>query len=292
MVIGILLGLIAGVTLGGITSFAALSYDYGATPISLVFFRAIIALAVTIGLTLINREKLWCGWAGLQHALFAGISLSLVGFGYMAAVAFITPGLAVAVLYLFPLIVLGVESFGQRQWPPLKTLLAFGVALGGIILCLGLTFDNLDWRGVLLGVMAALGMSGYLLASSRFTKAGFGYAPLVWANVFVMITAIVMALPFGGIQQLALPASSTGLAAMLVAAGLYSIGMIFSFIALRFVTAAVVALMMNVEPITTLIAARLIVAEDLSWLQYTGMVIAIMGITLGGTGNQQKNTKD
>ena len=43
-----------------------------------------------------------------------------------------------------------------------------------------------------------------------------------------------------------------------------------------------IALMMNVEPITTLIAARLLVSEDLTWLQYMGMLIAIIGISLGG----------
>ena len=50
-----------------------------------------------------------------------------------------------------------------------------------------------------------------------------------------------------------------------------------------------VALMMNVEPILTLIAARLLVSEDLTWLQYMGMLIAIIGISLGGFRRSAKN---
>lgn len=283
MVIGISLGLLSGVTLGTITSFAALSYEHGATPIGLVFFRAILALAVTLGLTLILRENLIIGRKGLIHALLTGISLSLVGFGYMAAVAFITPGLAVAVLYLFPLMVLAVESIGQRRLPSLITFLSFTIALVGIITCLGLTSVSMDWRGIGFGLMAALGMAGYLLSLSRSNADGFGYAPLVWANVFVMLVALVLVavLPSGH-DHLSLPASTIGKAAMLAAAAFYATGIILSFLALRFATAAMIALMMNVEPITTLIAARLLVSEDLTWLQYMGMLIAIIGISLGG----------
>ena len=131
--------------------------------------------------------------------------------------------------------------------------------------------------------MAALGMAGDWLSSSRSIAAGFGYAPLVWANVFVMLVALVLVavLPSGH-EHLSLPASTIGKAAMLAAAAFYATGIILSFLALRFATAAMIALMMNVEPITTLIAARLLVSEDLTWLQYMGMLIAIIGISLGG----------
>ena len=289
-VIGIVLGLLSGVTLGGITSFAALSYDHGATPIGLVFFRAIIAFVVMLGCAVYNQEHLWPGKQALGHSLLTGLALSLIGFGYMAAVAFITPGLAVAILYLFPLMVLAVESIGQRRMPPAATILAFGIALGGIIMCLGQTFTSLDWRGMTLGIIAAMGMGGYLLASSRLRRAGFGYMPLIWANVLVMFLAVGLSFLFGGSSQLMLPDSSLGLSAMLAAAALYSIGLLLSFIALRFVSAAVVALMMHIEPVTTLIAAWLIVSEDLTTLQYLGMVIAIVGITLGGIQKPQKKS--
>ena len=293
MVIGIFLGLLSGVTLGTITSFAALSYEHGATPIGLVFFRVIFALAVTLGLTLIRRENLIIGHRGLIHAFLTGISLSLVGFGYMAAVAFITPGLAVAVLYLFPLMVLAFESIGQRRLPSLMTFLSFTIALMGIITCLGLTSVSMDWRGIGFGLMAALGMAGYLLSSSRSSAEGFGYAPLVWANVFVMLVALVLvAVIPAGHEHLTLPASTTGKLAMMAAAAFYATGIILSFLALRFATAAMIALMMNVEPITTLIAARLLVSEDLTWLQYMGMLIAIIGISLGGFRRSAKYSHD
>ena len=281
--IGILLGLMSGVTLGFITSFAAYSYDYGSTPIGLVFFRAIFALVVTLGLALISRESLRLDGGGRVLALLTGVALSLVGFGYMAAVAFITPGMAVAILYLFPLMVLTAESLIRRSIPTFGTVLAFAVALLGIILCLGLTWDTLDWRGIVLGVLAAMGMAGYLLTSSRISAAGLGFAPLVWANVFVILLAVVLAfvLP-GGPEQLLPPPSWTGQWSMMAAALFYALGIILSFLALRWASAPLIALMMNLEPITTLVAAWLIVGENLTVLQYTGMVVAIAGISLGG----------
>ena len=75
----------------------------------------------------------------------------------MAAVAFITPGLAVAVLYLFPLMVLAFESIGQRRLPSLMTFLSFTIALMGIITCLGLTSVSMDWRGIGFGLDGGIG---------------------------------------------------------------------------------------------------------------------------------------
>lgn len=283
MITGIMLGLMAGVTLGCITSFAALSYDHGATPIGLVFFRAVFALIVTLGLAMYNRESLRVNLKGGIFAVLTGISLSLVGFGYMASVAFITPGLAVAILYLFPLMVLATESLSQRSMPPLGTVVAFALALFGIVLCLGLTWSSLDWRGIALGVIAAIGMSGYLISSSRLSAAGLGFAPLVWANVFVILLAVILAMSLpGGLAQLALPENTTGQLAALAAAVFYSLGIILAFLALRWASAPLIALMMNIEPITTLIAAWLIVGENLTMIQYIGMLVAVFGITLGG----------
>ena len=47
--------------------------------------------------------------------------------------------------------------------------------------------------------------------------------------------------------------------------------------------APLVALMMNIEPLTTLLAARLIVGENLSLLQYSGMLMAVLGICIGSS---------
>ena len=80
-----------GVTLGTITSFAA-AYEHGATPIGLVFPGYPCPCCHPWPDADPAREP-YHRPQGLIHALLTGISLSLVGFGYMAAVAFITPGL-------------------------------------------------------------------------------------------------------------------------------------------------------------------------------------------------------
>ena len=172
----------------------------------------------TLGLTLIRRENLIIGRRGLIHALLTGISAQSCRFRLYGGGGLFTPGLAVAVLYLFPLMVLAFESIGQRRLPSLMTFLSFTIALMGIITCLGLTSVSMDWRGIGFGLMAALGMAGYLLSSSRSSAEGFGYAPLVWANVFVMLVALVLvAVIPAGHEHLTLPASTTGKLAMMAA---------------------------------------------------------------------------
>jgi len=78
-----------------------------------------------------------------------------------------------------------------------------------------------------------------------------------------------------------IPEDPVGGLAIVAASTLYAIGILMSVLALRIAPAPLVALMMNVEPLTTLIAARVIVGETLSLYQYGGMIMAILGIVLG-----------
>ena len=79
------------------------------------------------------------------------------------------------------------------------------------------------------------------------------------------------------------PDNMIGLGAIVAASVLYALGILLSVLALRIAPAPLVALMMNIEPLTTLLAARLIVGENLSLLQYSGMFMAVLGICIGSS---------
>ena len=96
----------------------------------------------------------------------------------------------------------------------------------------------------------------------------------------VMVSAILMITALPEID-FALPFGTIGWFAFFTAAALYAFGVMFSIFALRHITAPNVALLMNVEPLTTLLAAHLLVDEVLSPLQYSGVIIAVCGIVIG-----------
>ena len=280
MAIGIILSLLSGISLGGITSFAALSYLHGAEPLSLIALRGAIAAIMMAAVTIIAGERLLIPRGGFRHIAAIGVSLAMVGFGLMGSVAYISPGLAVAILYLYPIIVLIVDSLRTRTMPAAQSCAGFGIALVGIITCVGIG-GPLHPLGISLAFIAALGMGFFLITSDAANRAGFGSGTLIWANMFVIGTAVLAMMIIGGATSPALPHNSTGWMAIFAAAALYAFGIMFSILALRKLAAPTVALVMNVEPITTLLAAHLLVGEVLSPLQYSGMICAVLGIIIG-----------
>ena len=278
---GLILALASGVALGGITSFASLAYGHGATVAELMVARGLFATLLVAAYCWFMGESPVPVRGGLGFGLGIGVALATVGFGYMGAVVFITPGLAVALLFVYPVLVLAGESVMRRQWPDAPSALAFGLALAGIVASVGVELGGLDWRGIVLGLAAALGMAAMLLLTAASGRRGHGMSVLVPAQGVTLLAGLGFLVvagggggPFGAGQA---GAGFTALAALL-----YGIGLLLSFIAVRIAPAPKVALMMNIEPVTTLLAARVLVGEELSAVQYAGILVAVAGIAVGG----------
>lgn len=289
MNIGILIALSSGIALGSITSFASLSYQLGGTVPDLLVLRGVMAL-LAVGLyCLVMKERLLPRRRSIGISVMIGVALTVVGLGYMGSVYFISPGLAVAILYIYPVMVLAVDSITTRQRPDGITVFAFAIALVGIVFSVGIEDTSLDWRGVALALASAGGMAATLCLTSAANRHHHGFGVLLPAQAITLVAALVLVATLrGGGPLVMLPESALGMVAMAAAAGLYSLGILLSFIALRFAPASLVALMMNIEPVTTLMAARLLVDEQLTLLQYGGILLAVTGIAIGGLMRAQK----
>ena len=135
----------------------------------------------------------------------------------------------------------------------------------------------------MLALIASCGMAFFLLSSSAASAAGHGSGNIIWANMMIVTLALI-ASAFSqqeGAPFIALPVNTIGVMAIFAAAGLYALGILLSMFALRIAPAPLVALFLNIEPLTTLVAARIIVNEELSLFQYAGMIMAVVGIVLG-----------
>lgn len=281
---GLILALASGISLGGITSFAALSYQHGVIPLELIALRGVIAAIIMVGICVVMGQRIILASGGWRYAMLVGVSLAMVGFGYMGSVAFISPGLAVAILYLYPILVLVVDSVRSKQMPPPLTIIGFAIALLGIVSCVGIG-GPLNIIGIILAFIASLGMAGFLLSSAAASHNGHDSGIVVWANVLIISLAIIAlaVMREDGQPLFAPPDNMIGLGAIVAASVLYALGILLSVLALRIAPAPLVALMMNIEPLTTLLAARLIVGENLSLLQYSGMFMAVLGICIGSS---------
>ncbi len=147
--------------------FASLSYDGGANAISFNLVRTIaILLLITPLLFLLKREWLIPRKAIIPVSLTMVGNLSL-GISILSAVQYIPVALALLIVYIYPALVIVIETLANRQKiSPLHTLVCL-LAFIGLILVLTPSFGDLDWRGVAFASAACISLTLLMLAMLR-----------------------------------------------------------------------------------------------------------------------------
>ena len=84
--------------------------------------------------------------------------LMVMSAGYLGAVAYIPVSLAALIFYTFPFYVAVLASLTGREPMTRTKAAALVVAFAGLILALGPSFDELNWRGIACGVAGSLAM--------------------------------------------------------------------------------------------------------------------------------------
>ena len=165
--IGLVAGIIAGVSYGTNPLFGKALMESGVPILVMLFFRYGIAAAILAVWMLLRKESFRAGRReiGLLVLLglfFAGSSLALF-FSY----DFIPSGLATTLVYLYPVFVALIMVF-LRIYPSWQTWLSILATFGGILL-LSAPSGNAQIRlpGILLAVGSALCYSFYLVIVNR-----------------------------------------------------------------------------------------------------------------------------
>src|SRR5262245_14863609 len=156
---GVGLAAFSAATFGFGTTFARLAYEGGSDPLTVVVFRT-TAFVVIVGLALALLGRLTpLSRRGLLGTLWMAVTLSMVSLGYQSSVAFIPVSLAALLFYGYPLLVGVIAILARRdQMTPGKAA-ALVAAFLGLALALSPGFGVLDWRGITLALVAAIGMA-------------------------------------------------------------------------------------------------------------------------------------
>jgi drug/metabolite transporter (DMT)-like permease len=169
---GIALALAAAVAFALANTSASVAYHGGSNPLTVAAIRFVLPMATLVTwlrmrgvpLTLPGRE----GWL----AASLGVVTALYTWALLCAIGAIPLSLAILVFYLFPLVatvilaVCGWEKFG---W---QTITAIVLALLGLTLALDPTAPNVNFEGVGLALVGALGLGIVIAVSSRVFGTG------------------------------------------------------------------------------------------------------------------------
>lgn len=250
----------------GIDVHTANALRYSATVVLLFLFQKIRRKSVMLP----PRER--------YTSLCLGISVFMMGIGYLGATQYIPISLAVLLFYTFPVFVAVISKFTENETLTKTRFIAIIIAFIGLGLALEIgSVTNLNWKGVTFGFLSSVGGTSFVVISSTSMRSvdpqavNFhclsGGAVFFWA--FLLFTG-------GQIHPLSQPAMLKMVISGLAATMAY----VTFFAGLKITGPVRSSMLLNLEPVLTIIFAAVLLGERLSILQLSGAFLVILGIVM------------
>lgn len=258
-----------------ITTFSKLAYNGGATPLALTWIRFAAFVALIGAYQVIRGGSFRLPRRNMLATLPMAVGMMMMSVGYLSSVVYIKVSLAVILLYSFPLMVGVLATASGRERIRLTKALALLVAFAGLVLAVGLDAASLDWRGVALALIAALGVAGTMTFGGPYLEGVDTFAVNVWTNVWMLIAMAAYLPIFGGAV---VPTGVEGWIGLFGATLCYILGFVLMFAALKLLPPSQTAVMMNIEPVVSILAAVFVLGETIAPLQWMGVAIMLAAL--------------
>lgn len=279
-IIGLVCGVVAGVSYGTNPLFAKPLLQSGVPVLVMLFFRYGISAALLSLLMLLKKERFSVrknefGLLVLLGALFAGSSLFL-----FASYEFIPSGLATTLVYLYPVFVALIMVF-LRFYPSWQTWLSIVATLGGIILLSSPSRGaEIKPLGIVLAIMSALSYASYLVIVNRSSRIKQVSEHTLTLYALVVGTILFAALRMAqggsiteGVDSVADWANLLGLAIVPT-----MISMLTLAVSSRFIGPTKTSILGVFEPLTAILIGTLMFGEPMTWKMGIGVAICIAAV--------------
>ena len=193
----------------------------------------------------------------------------------LSAIGAIPLAIAILVFYLFPLVatvilaVCGWEKFG---W---QTITAIVLALLGLALALDPPGGNVNFEGVALALVGALGLGIVIAVSSRVFGTGDSRPVTLYIAAVSAVVLIGLCAAHG---EFVLPQTGYGWLGFLGTAIFYAFAMIAFFIAISMIGPMRASLLSYAEPVVSAGLGVTLLGETLAPIQITGIALVITAL--------------
>jgi drug/metabolite transporter (DMT)-like permease len=206
-----------------------------------------------------------------RSLLLLGLVSAVLSLAYLSAVTLIPVGVAVTIFYTFPLLILIASPLLEKARFTRQRLALFVTAFAGIVAAIGPSFQSLDWRGLVLAMVASVAAATQFFIAAR-APGGGGLVTIFWMNMVMLPIALVVSLVFGSPTKLAL---ATAALPATLSVLFYAVGVVSQMRGLRMTSATTGGLVFCLEPIVATLSATVILNEHLTLSQYTGGAIVL-----------------
>ena len=279
-VIGLLCGIVAGVSYGTNPLFAKPLMESGVPVLVMLFFRYALS-ATLLGIWMVlNGEKLSTsrrelGLLVVLGLLFAGSSVFL-----FASYEFIPSGLATTLVYLYPVFVALIMVL-LHFYPSWQTWLSIVATFGGIILLSSPSQGaDIQLPGIFLAVLSALSYAHYLIIVNRSSRIKnvsertITFYALATGTVLFFIMRLIQ----GGslVEGVDTPADWANLVGLAIVPTILS--MLTLAVSSRFIGPTKTSILGVFEPLTAILIGTALFGEPLTWKMGLGIAICVAAV--------------
>ncbi|MEV6030182.1 DMT family transporter [Nonomuraea sp. NPDC052116] len=254
----------------------------GVSPATSALFRCAYAVPPMIVLAWLERRRLGpLPWKGVVLAWLAGVVFALDLLFWHHAIDYVGAGLATVLgnLQVFLVAFAAWALFGER--PSSRLMVATPIVFAGVVLISGV-FDSAAYgRDPIMGVLAGVATSISYAAFLLLMKAGPARAvgPLAHATVVATVAIALLSPLFGGADLM--PSWPAHGWLLLLALGPQVLGWSLITFSLPRQPAALTALLLLVQPMTTVALSSVVLGERPSALQLAGCAVIVLGVLYG-----------
>ena len=299
--LGVLLALTSSLLFGLNASTTKVLIESGISAEQLVLFRsAAVALFAGIGVALTKPSAFKLTLKEIPFfAVFGVVGVGLMQWAYSNAVANLQVGVALLIEYTAIVIVPIASFFIFKEKVRGRIWLAVALVLGGLTIVAKPWASSLNTAGVIYGVMAAVFLSSYFIMGEHVQRQRDAFSTMFYAFLAATIFWAVAAnlhpvgvIDFtksvnlsGTLAAFTLP--SWGLLAWVALFGSFA-PMLFTFLAMRHLSASGVGIASTAETIFAFVFGFLWLSEKIDLSQTIGGILVIVGIVVAQTARSKQ----
>ena len=274
---GVALALLSALGLGLAVAIARYAYEGGTNGLTVATVRSFALVATLFVYCRVMGRSLRLQRTDRQRCAVLGLLMAMGFYGNVGAVEYISIGLTALLFFTFPPLIVLIQAVLDRAWPSFVRVVALTTAFAGLASMLGASLGASDPRGVALVLGAAIAVA---LNSVGIVRLVGHIHPLVAMFHMAIAAAIVLpalALATGNVR---LPSSGIGWSGMLGVVALQCASLPLYFVAIARIGALKGAMLSNIQPVTSIVAARVLFGELLGAVQLVGGAMVLAGIML------------
>lgn len=265
----------SAVGLGLAMAVSRFAYDDGANGLALGTARALFFVPALFLFCQLTGRSLRLSFREWRHTLGLGVLMGVGYYGHVGAIEFIPVGLAAILFFTFPPVIAVIQAVANRQLPGVGQSLALVLSFCGLAVMLGVSFEAADPKGIMLALGAALCVAWNTVWTARKLSHLDG-------AVAVFHMGMVAAVVLSGVCLLTgyaeFPMTSIGWTGLVLVALLQTVSLPLFYLALPRVGALKAGMVVNIQPVVSIVAAFVLFAEVMTLIELAGGAMVLLGI--------------